>query len=87
MTTKLSSNEKNPMGYSVIMYTKQGGAVSWWNSSLEKALGDIILWKGKPHAGIALVRIPYKNRMRRHVIQRALNLKDAGIFTSRGNCL
>ena len=72
--------KKNPMGYSVIMYTEYGGAVSWWNQTLEDALREISEWKGKQHAGIVIVKIPYNSRMRRHVIQRAKNLKDSGIF-------
>ena len=73
--------EENPIGYTVTMYLAHGGSVGFWKRSLTEALKEIRHWKTQD--GYILVKTPYKNRVKRYVINSAKNLHDAGIYTQQ----
>lgn len=82
MTSKIEckdDEQTNPIGYSIFMYHKSGGCMATWRRNLSEALDEVA--QTKPHDGIIILKTSYDNRMDRHVIERAKNLRDSGIYT------
>lgn len=81
--TKLPADyqEPNPIGYTVNMYLAHGGSVGFWKPSLKEALQEIKHWKTQD--GYIIVKTPYQSRVKRHVINHAKNLDDAGIYSRK----
>jgi hypothetical protein len=71
-------NKETP-GYTVCMYGKSGGCSALWVESLDEAFNEIKSME--PHEGITIVKLPFKKRMSRFVIEKPKGLRDSGIFT------
>lgn len=76
--------KRDTIGYTICMYTKNGGCASTWFPTLAEACDEIKNWKGE-HDGITIVKLPHKKRMSRFVITKPDGLRDSGIFTTGVN--
>ncbi len=71
---------RETLGYTVCIYGKSGGCISFWSETLEEATHEILSFD-TDRLGITLVQTPYKSRMKRHVITKPTGLRDSGVFT------
>ena len=73
---------RETLGYTVCIYGKSGGCISFWSESLEDAMHELLSFK-TDKLGITLVQLPFKKRMSRHIITKPIGLRDSGIFSKK----
>ncbi len=74
---------RDTLGYTITLYGKNDGCAATWCETLEDAMHEALSMSKGNHEAIAIVKTPYKSRMKRFIVERPKFHNDAGIITKK----